>query len=204
MSDEDIDLFSDEFVPARPRKFTSVEQIEEFARDNRGSKQKDRWQKNTRKKTTEGPESKVKKKVKDHLVKVYNAKVLRTNAGSIRDDKGNTVYLGETGQSDLQAIIPIAIDKFSFGIFAAIEIKADNDPKRVSYQKAYLGLIPKGKSVGLDAKERKHLDEQKMYIDQIISRGGIGCFAWSTEDVDAAILNKMIEIQLVIGGYREE
>lgn len=163
--EDDEDIFSDDYKSRRNRMFDSIEEIEQSLIKNR----KERWQKNTRKKTPEKPEAKVKAKIRKHLEKVYRAKVLRTNAGSIIDQQGNTIYLGETGQSDLQAIIPISIDGFTFGMFMAIETKAGNNTAT---------------------------DSQKKYLKQVVDRGGIGVIAWSTEDIDKAILEKMIEIQL--------
>lgn len=187
-NDDNEDIFSDSYKSERKRMFSSIEDIEQSLASGR----KERWQKNTRKRTKEKPEARVKSKVKKHLETLYNAKIIRTNAGSIIDQFGNTIYLGETGQSDLHAVIPIEIDGFMFGIFAAIETKS-NEGKKPEYQKAY---IRNGKTTGLTLKERIHLDHQKEYIGYVIKRGGIGFFAWSTDDVDQAILEKMIEIQL--------
>jgi len=187
-NEDNEDIFSDSYKPQRSRSFSSIEDIEQSLVSGR----KERWQKNTRKRTKEKPEAKVKSKIKAHLESVYNAKIIRTNAGSITDQFGNTIYLGETGQSDLHAIIPIELDGFLFGIFAAIEIKA-NEGKKPEYQRAY---VYHGKTTGLTLKERIHLDQQKEYIGYVKKRGGIGFFAWSTEDVDKAIIEKMLGIQL--------
>ena len=154
------DLFSEEYAPIRKRIFSSIEEIETHAANNTN------WR--TRKKASQKPEAKVKAKIRAHLEKVYKAKVLRTNAGSITDQFGNTIYLGETGQSDLQAIIPIEIDGFTFGIFAAIEVKAGSN---------------------------KATDHQTRYLKQVTDRGGIGVVASSTEHIDEAVLNKMVEMQ---------
>ncbi len=185
------DLFADDYIPLRSRSGRSADQILEDAKASRN--REDLWRKNTRKKTPEKPEAKVLKKVKDHLVKVYKAKVIRTNAGSITDAQGHTIYLGETGQSDLHAIIPITIDGYTLGIAAVFEAKADNNERQMRYQKTYLGLI-EGKPVGLSDKEKRHLTDQQTYINYVIKRGGIGAFVWSTEDVDRVIMEKTLEI----------
>lgn len=180
-SNEEEDLFSDQYIPLRKRKYNSINEIANDA--SNPENQMERWQKHTRKDTNPGPESLVKEHIRKHLTKVYHAKVIRTNSGSIVDREGNTIYLGETGQSDLHVLLPLEIDGFIFGIMAAVEVKAR-------------GKKPSAKRLA-DIKAIKdiRIKNQATYLQYIRRRGGIGIFADCTEDVDIAILEKTIEIQ---------
>lgn len=159
------DLFSDAYVAHR--KARSIEAIEQAASDNSHDKQTQRWAKNTHKRTKKGPETKIKATIKKHLEQHYNAKVLRTNAGAIQDQQNHTIWLGETGQSDLHALVPLKIDNIVLGLFVAIECKANNNKPTVA---------------------------QNAYLDNINARGGLSIVAYNIIDVDDAIARRRAEI----------
>jgi len=174
MSDPN-DLFADDYVPARNRRRETIEEIEERLANEDAETTRIRHAKHTRKPRNEGPEAKVKKRIRDHLEKHYRARVLRTNAGSIRTIEGNEVFLGDPGQSDLHALVPIWIDNFVFGIFMAIECKAGSNTAT---------------------------DLQREYLQNVTIRGGIGVVAYDVLDVDAAIASKVAELQQFVSTQR--
>lgn len=167
MSD-DSDLFDDNFVSKRKRKYNDIDEIEEAVSDNTDDKQSDRWRKNTRKKAApKKPEAKVKDRIEKHLRERYGARVIRTNAGWIKTPEGDTIFVGETGRADLHACIPIKIGTFTLGLFMAIECKAGTNTAT---------------------------DTQEKYLTSIAERGGIVVVANNVLAVDEAIAAKAAEI----------
>lgn len=174
MSDQQDDIFADDYVPARKRSGRSIDQILEDISSNKNNKKLDRWKEFTPDDTEEKPENKVKRIVRKHLENKWNAIVIRTNAGRIKTKNDTTIFLGEKGQSDLHVNIPMTIDDFTFGIFMAVETKAPG---------------------------KKATEDQKRYIQRVKDRGGIAIVVGSFADVDPrkeldeAIIEKMLEIQ---------
>jgi hypothetical protein len=75
--------------------------------------------------------------------------------------------LGDPGQSDLHAIIPLVVNGFVFGIFAAFEVKA-------------------GANTATPLQEK--------YIANIKRRGGIAAVIKTVIDIDDAIAAKRTEL----------
>jgi len=173
MNDPD-DLFADDYVPKR--EHATIDQIMDRLFNEDSETTRKRHAKHTRKPRKEGPEAKVQKRIREHLEKHYRARVLRTNAGFIPNQDGNIVYLGDPGQSDLHALVPIIIDGFAFGIFMAIECKANAN---------------------------KETELQRKYLDNVTVHGGIGVVASDVLDVDAAIAGKVAELQQFVAKQRK-
>jgi len=166
MSDPD-DLFADDYVSARDRRRETLEEIEERLANEDAETTRKRHAKHTRKPRHEGPEAKVQKRIRDHLEKHYRARVLRTNAGFVPSTEGSIIYLGDPGQSDLHAIIPLTIYDVLIGVFMAIECKAGSN---------------------------KATEAQLTYLEHIKRRGGIGVVAYDVLDIDEAISAKKVEL----------
>lgn len=154
------DLFSDAYIGGRNKRYANIEAIENELANESADKKATRHAKHTRAPRAEGPETKVKAAVKKHLETVWRARVLRTNAGRIRTAEGHDVFLGDTGQADIHALVPYALGGFTFGLFLAVETKA-------------------GTNVATT--------DQLTYLDNIRKRGGIGVVAYNIVDVDDAI-----------------
>lgn len=165
--DQSIDDEPDLFDEQPRRTYGSIEAIEQALATESAKKRNERHRRHTKRETKSGPETPVKARIRKHLEQHYRARVLRTNAGRVRDQDGFDVFLGEAGISDLTAIIPIEIDGFTFGIFAAVECKATG-------------------TTGTDNQEK--------YLTFIRARGGIGVVASLTIHVDEAIERKVKEL----------
>lgn len=163
----EVDLFSDDYIGIRRKRYESADQILEELVAEDSDKKAARHAKHTRKPRKEGPEAKAQARLRVYLEKEYKARVLRTNAGFIRDEHGNTIQLGDPGQSDLHAIIPFMINGHIIGIFAAFEVKAGNNTAT---------------------------DTQETYLANIAKRGGIAAVIRTVIDVDEAIAAKRAEL----------
>lgn len=172
---DDPDLFDDDFVSARQRQYSSADEILETLEAESADTKKTRHAKHTRKPRKSGPEAQASKRIRTHLEKHYGARVLRTNAGFVRDEAGNTIQLGEAGQSDLHAIIPIQIDSVVFGVFAAIEVKAGSNTPT---------------------------DRQTSYLESIERRGGIAVVAYSVLDIDTAVAAYRSRLVKMLSGLK--
>lgn len=159
MTDND-DLFADDYVSARRQTYASADEILSELVEEDADKKAKRHQKHTRKEKNEKPETIASKRLKKYLEDRYGARVLRTNAGFIRDEAGNAIQLGEAGQADLHALIPLEVGGFVFGVFAAIEVKVgSNDATPL----------------------------QSKYLASIEARGGLAFVARTVLDIDAAV-----------------
>lgn len=167
MTDDNDDLFADDYVSARKQKFSSADELLSMLEAESADTKATRHAKHTRKPRNKGPEALAQDRLRKHLETTYGARVLRTNAGFIKDEHDNTIHLGEAGQSDLHAIIPIIVNGFVFGIFAAFEVKA-------------------GANTATPLQEK--------YIANIKRRGGIAVVIKTVIDIDDAIAAKQAEL----------
>lgn len=159
---DEIDIFSDDYIALRNKRYASADHILDELKAQDTEKTAKRWRKNTRRKTDKGPEHYVKERCRKYLETELGARVLRTNAGSMLDADGRTVYLGDPGQADLHAVVPIRLDviDLTIGVFFAIECKAEGN---------------------------KPTELQMKYLASIRARGGVAVVAYSQLDIDAAV-----------------
>src|SRR4026209_1371575 len=162
----DDELFADDYKPER-----TIDQIMDVLFNESYETVRKRHAKHTRKPRSEGPEAKALNRIRAHLEKHCHARVLRTNAGYVKDQEGNVINLGEPGRSALHALIPIVINDFTFGIFMAIECKAGAN---------------------------KETPLQRKYLDNVKVKGGIAVVAYDVLDVDTAIADKIAELRRVV------
>ena len=154
------DIFSEAYIAKRKHRYESGDEILAALQNENEEKRAKRWKKNTRKRTKEGPEAKIKEKCREYLEDTLRAEVLRTNAGQITDEQGRTIYLGKTGQADLHALVPIRLsDQIVIGAFFAIETKAPGN---------------------------KPTPAQEKYLAGVKARGGVPVVAYSALDIEAA------------------
>jgi len=171
------DIFSDDYLAQRRKRYESADQILDELRAQDPEKHAKRYRAHTRKKTEKGPEHYVKERCRLYLEQQLGARVLRTNAGSMLDQEGRTIYLGDAGQADLHAVVPIRLDElgiaFTFGIFFAIECKAANNAPT---------------------------EKQQNYLASIKARGGVAIVAYSPLDIDAAVTALRAEMLAALAG----